>query len=106
MLLRISFFQQHQRCGYNRMTARQRAAVLAMSVRALTRVLVRPNATLRVCHASNRVVMCGADGVRFRSASEPVRASLVFFHASLGSEIDNAITLLHVAPTRPAPMSA
>ena len=58
-------------------------------------------ATLRVRHASNRVVMCGADGVRFRSASEPVRASLVFFHASLGSEIDNAITLLYAAPTRP-----
>ena len=49
--------------------------------------------------------MCGADGVRFRSASEPVRASLVFFHASLGSEIDNAITLLHAAPTRPAPIA-
>src|SRR5215471_19912658 len=49
--------------------------------------------------------MCGADGVRFRSASEPVRASLVSFHASLGSEIDNAITLLHAAPTRPAPIA-
>ena len=37
------------------------------------------------------------------SRSEP--PSLVFY-ASLGSEIDNAITLLHAAPTRPAPMSA
>src|SRR6516225_2258681 len=52
------------------------------------------------------VMRLSADGVRFRSASEPVRASLVFFYASLGSEIDNAITLLHAAPTRPAPMSA
>jgi hypothetical protein len=26
----------------------------------------------------------------------------VFFHASLGSEIDNAITLLHAAPTASA----
>ena len=108
MLLCISFVQHHKRCGYNRMTARQRAAVLAISVRALMRAspwnfsvfwsteselpwnspCVRDHqrgclgdriATLRVRHASNRVVMCGADGVRFRSASEPVRASLVFF---------------------------
>ena len=48
------------------------------------------------------VMRLSADGVRFRSASEPVRASLVFFHASLGSEIDNAITLLHAAPTASA----
>src|SRR6516162_5845034 len=44
------------------------------------------------------VMRLSADGVRFRSASEPVRASLVFFHASLGSEIDNAH---HAAPCRP-----
>ena len=47
---------------------------------------------------SRRFVMFSAVGVGF-PASEPVRASLVFFHASLGSEIDNAITLLHAAPS-------
>src|SRR6516162_4254531 len=44
------------------------------------------------------VMRLSTDGVRFRSASEPVRASLVFFHASLGSEIDNVVTAALLPP--------
>jgi len=47
----------------------------------------------------DRFVMFDADGAGFRSASEPVRASLVRFSSQPLPEIDNAITLLHAAPT-------
>ena len=50
--------------------------------------------------------MLGADGVRFRSASEPVRALLVRFEPVAAPEIDNALTLVNAAPTRPVVPSA
>ena len=80
---------------------------IAVRARSSTRVLGRPNCYLASasCVQSRGYVWRRWSSVS-RSASEPVRASLVFFHASLDSEIDNAITLLHAAPTRPAPMSA
>ena len=53
--------------------------------------------------ASNRFVMFGADRVGFRAGSSLARS---FFHASRCSEIDNAVTLVNAAPTRPAAPSA
>jgi hypothetical protein len=41
------------------------------------------------------------------SACDPSPTAVITrISGSLGSEIDNAFTLLHAAPTRPAPMSA
>jgi hypothetical protein len=60
-------------------------------------------ANLRVRHAaSHRFVMLGADELGFDPASEPIRASLVrFFKPAAGAEIDNAVTLVSTASTRP-----